>query len=297
MIVRIHCFAKLNLYLRVLSRTTDGYHNIETLFQSIALHDVLDLIPRKTVTELVTIEGTSPPARKNIIIKAVKELIREKGGTPPSGVLIRLRKRIPKGAGLGGGSSDAAGVIRGLSLLWDLELKEEEQERIAMKTGADVHYFFTGGTAVGTSRGEKVEPLNVLPPYHVLIVKLPFEVPTREIYDKSDSLLTDMKKIISIKEVFSSLSAYKKAAFYNELEKVARKDYPIIGEIRKALENTGPRVAGMTGSGPTVFALYKSRKQADEALCRVRFPGTEATITRTINRGEYETGINILETD
>ena len=176
--------AKLNLDLRVLDRREDGYHELRTIFQTIALHDtvVIEETPRQRFS-LVGDGSTMPLDASNLAWKAAAALWKALGRKgEPAGVRLTIRKRIPSQAGLGGGSSDAAAALIGLQRVWRASLRAPDLLSLAATLGADVPFFLVGGTALGLARGDDLYPLIDLPPRDVVIVRPSFGVSTRDAY-------------------------------------------------------------------------------------------------------------------
>ena len=183
-------FAKINLDLRVLGVRPDGYHDLRTVFQSLALHDVLTFTRRTGPFTIECDDPTLPVDRRNLVWKAASLLWRTVGrrrGETPRDVVVGLRKRIPQAAGLGGGSADAAMTLLALSRLWDLDVDLPTLSRLAARLGADVPFFLVGGTALGLGRGDDIYPLADLPRTHVVIVRPRFGVSTTDAYGWYDA--------------------------------------------------------------------------------------------------------------
>jgi len=181
--VRVHAFAKLNLSLQVLGRRADGYHELRTTFQSLALHDTITLTATSGPFTITCADPEIPRDQSNLIWRAAERLAKERrGGGDISGVHVALTKRVPSQAGLGGGSSDAAAVLRALVVLWRLRIGAEQLLDIAAALGADVPFFLEGGTVLGLDRGDVLYPLVDAPPAWVVLVVPDFGVSTRDAY-------------------------------------------------------------------------------------------------------------------
>ncbi len=254
--IKIKAFAKINLALDVIGKREDGYHEVEIIMQSINLHDKLILFPAP-VLSLETKNRRLPIDDRNLIIKAAKK-IREFTGTQ-SGARIILNKNIPVGAGLGGGSADAAAALVGLNKLWSLNLSLSTLEKLAVSVGADVPFCLTGGTVLAKGIGEKLTILPSLPAEPIFLTKPPFTVSTAMVY-KNLSLSSidrhpDIKSILSIintGEIYS-INDY----WGNVLEKATFKLFPEVKEVMQWLSEKGFPVR-MTGSGPTLFMFRSS---------------------------------------
>src|SRR6188508_490673 len=187
MAVATRAHAKINLDLRVLGTRPDGFHELRTVFQALALHDTVTCVPRPGPLTIECDTAGVPLDAGNLVWKAADVLwrsIRRLG--PPRDVLIRLDKRIPVQAGLGGGSADAAATLLALVKLWRVPVRAAQLTDVAATIGADVPFFLSGGTALGLGRGEEIYPLVDLPPHFVVIVRPPFGVSTAEAYSWYD---------------------------------------------------------------------------------------------------------------
>jgi 4-diphosphocytidyl-2-C-methyl-D-erythritol kinase len=254
-ILVVQAFAKLNLGLRVLGRRPDGYHEIETLFQSIDLHDTLTLEPlAKSGIELkITSPWALPEGQENLVYRAAGLL----AAKLPQGVRILLEKRIPVGAGVGGGSSDAAATLVGLNELFQLELSDADLHVLACKLGSDVPYFLRGGLCRGRRRGEMLEKLSPrLQGYSFLLVKPLCSLSTEAVYAEYDLL------------VGQGWRPPKAQFFYgidcaNDLEEAATRLCPELRECRRVLAELKPDLLGMSGSGPTYYAGWRRGEALD----------------------------------
>ena len=249
--IRIKAFAKINLSLDVIAKREDGYHEVEMVLQSISLHDELLFMPSR-VLSLETKEQRLPTDDRNLIIKTAKKLIEFSGFQ--DGARIILKKKIPVGAGLGGGSADAAATLVGLNRLWGLNLPLSTLERLGVSVGADVPFCLTGGTALAKGIGEILNTLPTPPSERIFLTKPPFSVSTALVYKKlsleQEDWHPEIKSIISIIQRGELLPI---THFWgNMLEKVTLKLYPEIKEVMEWLGASGFSVR-MTGSGPTLF--------------------------------------------
>jgi len=251
--VKIRAFAKINLVLDVIGRRPDGYHEVEMILQSIDLHDDLVFMPAPTVS--LAVEGRQLPVDdRNIIIRAAKKLLADVGLA--AGARILLHKRIPVGAGLGGGSADAAATLVGLNRLWGLGLSPTELERIGATLGADVPFCLRGGTVLATGIGEQLADLPPLPPLPVFLAKPPFSVSTAQIYKNLSLSATDHHPAVKLVAALIRQGDYRAIPRYwgNRLEEVTLKLYPELKTVMDWLVNMGLPVR-MSGSGPTIFAF------------------------------------------
>ncbi len=250
----IYSPAKLNLYLEILGKRQDGYHNIRTIFERISLFDKITLdVNSSGVIIIKSASGDIPKDSNNIAYKAAK-LLKDDFGIK-DGVDIEIEKNIPVGAGLGGGSSNAASVLVGLNKIWKLGLNKKKLVEYAAKLGSDVAFFiYEYAFALGESRGEKITPLNWKRKFwHILLVPK-FSVSTRLIYqelDKSDDWS---------KRAFKKTDRIEKILF-NRLEDITFKKYPEVKKAKDILREQGLDNVLMSGSGSSVFGIIKSRKE------------------------------------
>jgi 4-diphosphocytidyl-2-C-methyl-D-erythritol kinase len=268
--------AKLNLDLRVLGRREDGYHELRTIFQAIALHDtlVIESTPRRAFT-LHGDASAMPLDEQNLAWKAAAALWAAIGRTgSPVGVRVTVRKRIPTQAGLGGGSSDAAATLQGLHRLWRARLNARELLSLATTLGADVPYFLVGGTALGLARGDDVYPLIDLPVRDIVIVQPDFGIATRDAYDW----------LAAGRAGASASSVDRSDGFTNDFEAVVEKQHPEIRQIRERLLQLGASVARMSGSGSAVFGLFDTPARARRAAAALRRSHWAVMQTRTARR-------------
>ncbi len=257
--VTLQAPAKINLGLYVLGKRPDGYHEIESVLQTVSLYDDLIIEEGGKGIQVLTDHESLPAGKENLVYQAAELLSREVGRSPS--VRIRLVKRIPVAAGLGGGSSDAAATLLGLNRLWELHYSREHLMKIGCMLGMDVPFFLSTSSALVRGRGEILEPLSPpSPPIWVLLINPGFEVSTEWTYQGLKLGLTIENKHISIRKF--TLSAVKDAGLENDLERVTVKEYPILREIKEALGKWGAEVALMTGSGPTLFGLFPDRERA-----------------------------------
>ena len=244
--------AKINLYLGVLGRRPDGYHEIETLFQAI---DLFDYVSIKKSTNSSGIQVPNHPELEtpdNTALRALSWLEGRVGRRLPA--TISILKRIPIAAGLGGGSSDAAAVILGLRELYDIDLDEDELAKGAVSVGADVPFFLTGGTAVGEGIGEKLTPVEFPSNYELILVNPDFPVSTAKVYGLYSRGLTGRFAEGRLRRLLAKKAGLE-GLLYNDLQPVCETLYPEIVHIRKGLSAAGIEHTLMSGSGPTVFGV------------------------------------------
>lgn len=263
---RLPAYAKINLGLRVLGKRGDGYHEIVTLMQQVDLHDdlVFEQDPKGTINLHVQ-DSPLPVDERNLCWQAA-ELLRRTYRVR-SGARIVLVKRIPVGAGLGGGSSDAAATLLGLNRLWRLNLRVTQIEPLASKLGSDVPFFVQGGTAWATGRGEKLRRVHLPTDYWVLIVYPEFSISTSDAYNQLSLSLTNEAKPISFESLKLTPEGFRRfcGQLQNDLEEVVFARYSSLARIKKRLVEEGAFFSSMTGSGSAIFGLFDHEQQAQEA--------------------------------
>ena len=256
--------AKINLGLQVLRKREDGYHEIETIFQMVSLYDDLTIEASGRGITIETDHPELPVNEDNLIFRAAVLLGKAAGKVPA--LRIRLTKRIPLSAGLGGGSSDAAATLWGLNRLWGLDYPEEKLMDLSAEIGMDVPFFLYAPSAYAGGRGEILEKIPPpSPPLWVLLVDPGIKMPTKRAYRGLKLGLTIENKHISIRRF--SFADLEDARFFleNDLEKVTMKEFPLLQEIKVSLKRWGASEALMSGSGPTIYGLFPDRQKAEYA--------------------------------
>lgn len=285
MILKAH--AKINLTLEVLARREDGFHQVRSVLQELDLCDILQLkdIPGGRI-ELNCSDPTLPRDEGNLAYRAAR-LLRDLF-VPTKGVFIKLIKKIPTAAGLGGGSSDAAAVIKGLNKLWGLSLKKETLAKVGAVLGSDVPFFLFGGTCLAEGRGEQVRTLPPFPPARVLLAApAGLKLSAKQVYDYLNlDTIPESKATI---ELLGLLSAHKKfpgnnlgemsKRLYNDLERSVFPRHKNVAFLKQKLLKKG-LPALLSGSGPTVFALSRTENELEEAYCDLVAQGYEVVLTK-----------------
>jgi len=281
-------FAKVNLFLEILGLRTDGYHELRTLFQTVSLHDELHFTKTTRGIEL-QVEGMDlGPPENNLVYRAASLLA--KRFLPGAGAGIRLTKRIPGGAGLGGGSSNAAVTLVGLSRLWGLPLGNRQLLPLAAELGADVPFFLVGGSALGLGRGDLIYPTTG-PNVRWMIILYPgFTVSTAEAYSLLSSQLTLAEKCHKITSLCLLLPVRQGGAlhFFNAFEETISGKHPEIREVRECLLKSGALAAQLSGSGSAVVGIYSSRAKAEWALSRIEQHSWKAYLVERVDRAKYQ---------
>ena len=269
----LKAYGKINLGLDVLRRRDDGYHEVRMIMQTVGIYDRIDLIYKETPG--ITVETNLyylPDNENNLVYKAAKLLMDE--FHVQKGVHIRLRKYIPVPAGMAGGSSDAAAVLFGVNKMFSLGLTTEQLMDRGVKIGADVPYCVMRGTALSEGIGEILTPLPVPPQCQVLIAKPGISVSTKFVYENlhANELRPEQHPDIDgMMEAIKQKDLYGIAdRFGNVLENVTIPAYPVIQEIKDLMLEQGAIGALMSGSGPTVFGIFRDRRTAKEAFTKVK---------------------------
>jgi len=267
--------AKINWFLRVTGKRSDGYHQIISLMEPISLYDTL----RFSLSERLRVSGDPPiPDGENLIYRSAS-LIREYGKVK-SGASIEYKKGIPMQAGLGGGSSDAAATLLGLDRLWRLDLSREDLIRLGSLIGSDVPFFIERRLAIVTGRGEIVKPLGLHTKKTILLIKPPFGVSTGVVYRNLNTYRAPLDEREVIDGLLTEGDRYLSKIASNDLEAPAFHLHPELGEIKKGLTEAGALVSLLSGSGSTVFGLFSDRKSAKAAS--ERFSGYWRKIVETV---------------
>ena len=259
--MKVRAYAKINLGLHVLSKRSDGYHNIETVFRLIDLYDELDMVQIDQGTHFSSSSPGISDDNTNLCMRAA-HLLRDLTGCH-IGVEMKLTKRIPIGAGLGGGSSDAAATLKGLTRLWSLDISPEELQTVSESLGSDVPFFFTGQTAHATGRGEILDSFVLPLPYTILVATPPIHVSTSWAY--SSLRLVENKSRPKLRDLLSGSirdSGTLRRELTNDFEETVFRKHPEILELKKAILAGGAELALMSGSGSSVFGFFSSPERA-----------------------------------
>lgn len=258
--------AKINLGLLITSRRDDGYHTLETIFAPIEWHDTLEF----TESDRISMECTNlnlPVDDTNLCMRAAKAL-QEFAGIS-KGVSIKLVKRVPFGAGLGGGSSDAAATLNALCRLWEIDVPSAVQHRLAVKLGADVPYFLElemKGLAYASGVGDELENLSLALPWYVVTVFPEVPVLTgwayKNFHRRFEREVPDLKSLV--RRLCNDRDLSVLGAFENDFGSVVFENYPVVREVRDTFADSGAQFVSLSGSGSAVYALFENRVLADE---------------------------------
>lgn len=265
--------AKINLFLEILGKRDDGYHEIETVMQEIDLVDNLQFEEIREGVKLKCNNKNIPSDENNLVCKAANLVVNECG--IKEGVLISLEKNIPVGAGLGGGSSDAATTLKALNSLWKIGLSDVDLMEFAARLGSDIPFFIKGKTALCSGRGENITPIEVKSEMNYLIIFPHINISTTTIYRNLKIDLTKKRKDVSF---FLNALKYSKVAdisklLFNRLEEVIFATYPDLLRVKSSLEHFDFCGLSVSGSGSAFFGLCNDRRQAEAIKGKVEISG------------------------
>ena len=267
--------AKINLYLRILGKRPDGYHELETVMLPLDFGDEIALQLSTTGLTMECDQPCLPTDDSNIALRAAK-LLAEHSGTD-AGARITLRKRTPLAAGLGGGSSNAAAVLTGLNRLWNLKVSGEELHSLAARLGSDVNFFLGQGAALCHGRGERIEPVACKFSGSILLVNPGFCILTKWAYETWAKAAAESRLTANPPEVSLLLRALAEddlavvtQHLFNSLEIPSIRKFPVLGLIKKAMCENGAAGALMSGSGATLFGLFANKADAEQSGRQIR---------------------------
>ena len=243
--------AKINLGLYITQKREDGFHNLETIFAPIDLCDILEFVESKEFKFTNSGLQVNVNTTDNLCVKAYN-IIKQEYKIP--NILIHLHKVIPFGAGLGGGSSDAAFMIKGLNKLFDLKISIEKQKEIALQLGSDCPVFIENKAIYASGRGELFIGIDFIHNYNIVVIKPKVFVSTKEAY----SLIKPKKREFSLIEIYKKANKNWTNGFENDFEKPIFKKYPIIAQIKEQMYQNGAFYSSMSGSGSAVYGLFES---------------------------------------
>ena len=283
--ISLKAYAKINLTLDVTDKRPNGYHDVRMVMQQIDLHDIVTLEKRESGVSLESESEFLPKDNTNIAWRAAEAV--SSHVSRELGVNIHIEKNIPVAAGLAGGSTDAAAVIRGLNIMYDLGLTLQEMMDIGVSIGADVPFCIMGGTALAEGIGEELTPINPGKPVWMVLSKPSVGVSTKKIYEA-----LDYKLINNHPETESMIKAVKcgdigeiSMLLGNVLEPVTLSLYPSVGVLKSKMKEYGACGTLMSGSGPSVFGLFKSYEKACTAAKRLQRVYKQTFVTKTIIGG------------
>jgi 4-diphosphocytidyl-2-C-methyl-D-erythritol kinase len=253
--------AKVNIGLQIRNQRTDGYHNIHTIFQELNFHDTIKLEKRDSSCQFSSNVDWLPKDDSNLCVKAWQKMVDTFG---LGGVSIELDKRIPAGGGLGGGSSNAATILKGLRKLYELDVSDDELETIGINLGADVPFFIKGKTQIGDGVGEILKPIEPIINGSYLLVAPDFHIDTKWAYGEFKNILDRPNEIVNFPG-FIRKEIIPFELFENDFEAIVVPAYPEIGQIKNSLRAHGARFASLSGSGSTVFGVFDEDADAKSA--------------------------------
>jgi 4-diphosphocytidyl-2-C-methyl-D-erythritol kinase len=281
--IKILAPAKVNLYLKVTGKRPDGYHELVSVMQALELADEITVSRASNGVEVTCDNEAVPPGTGNIAYRAASELL--DAASSREGVKIHIIKKTPVAAGLGGGSSDAAAVMRAVRLLYGLEVSDDELKNIGLGLGADVPFFLGTPSAVARGVGERLLPLVSPAESWLVLVNPGVSVSTGWVYDNLNLGLTNPTKNIRLPEFLgqSLCDGPMLDLLHNDLERVTVGRYPVVKAVKERLAVEGAAGVLMSGSGSTVFGVFSSRDKAQSAAGRITVPGWIVLATRTIS--------------
>jgi 4-diphosphocytidyl-2-C-methyl-D-erythritol kinase len=278
----LKAYAKINISLDVVGKREDSYHLLRMIMQNIDLYDLININQAKSGINITSNKVYIPTDDRNLGYKAAK-LFMEKYNIQ-GGVDINIRKNIPVAAGLAGGSTDAAAVLKGMRSIYDMNISDEELMELGLKIGADVPYCILGGTALCEGIGEKITKLKSFKDHILIVVKPPFGVSTKEVYQSID--ITKIYKHPDTEGLIQAVEnndlGYVSSNMKNILENITLRKHSVIKDIKNEMLRMGALGAMMSGSGPTVFCFFDDMLKAQYCYEKFKTKYNEVFITRTI---------------
>ena len=272
--IKLRSYAKLNLYLDIGEKLDNGYHNIETIFQTINLFDEINIEKLdEPEYRIICNNPEVPVGEESIVYRAIEIMMKGKN----KGVAVSIDKKIPLAAGLGGGSSNVASILLGICNLFQIKVSISQLIAIATSLGMDIPFFIKRGTVYARGRGEILFPLTLEDwPIHLILVNPGIAISTKWAYqafdeDKKDDLnkpSLDINRYLSQKEMIS-VSKIRKY-IYNRFDSIICKKYPLISKIKSQLIELGALSATISGSGPTVYGIMENEQKADEGYKKLK---------------------------
>ena len=294
--VKIPSYAKVNLGLRILEKRNDGFHNIESIFQTVSLKDEIHFYFSHTGVKVECEDDRVPGGHDNLVYKAVEEF-RDRTGISVD-VSIRIIKNIPVAGGMGGGSSNAAATLLVLNQFYSAGLNDYNLMEMAADIGSDVPFFIRGGTALIRGRGEIIEWQDDIPELEFLVVTFLFGIPAEEAYEMWDSgpdeTLTNRDLTVILKLLINGNKGVINN-LRNSFTEFVVKEYPQISTVFNMLKQMKPVNILMSGSGPTVISIFGSSSDVVRAREKMRENGFTSRICRTISRQDYCNSLKLKE--
>lgn len=253
--------AKVNLRLEVFGKRSDGYHNLRNLMERVSIHDEVEIKIVEKGLQVYCDHEDVPNDESNTAFKALKEILAYSSRNV--GVEVNIKKRIPIASGMGGGSSNAATVIKGINHLLKLKLSKEKLIKIGQKIGSDVPFFLFEGPALAEGMGEQLSKIKTMPKLLFLIINPGIKVSTQAVYQKINSDRNG-RRLEEIPNIYRTKRDVAKI-LSNDLEKVTIREFPVIGEIKEEMMKNDAIASLMTGSGPTVFGIFSDKNKLTKA--------------------------------
>lgn len=286
----VRTYAKINLYLDIIGKREDGYHDIESIMQTISLYDELLFELKKEGIEIKSEPKEFVKVESNLVFKTA-DLLRNKYDIK-KGVSVKLKKNIPIGAGLAGGSSNAAGALVGLNNLWDLNLSIDDLLKLGSELGADVPFCILGGTRLAKGKGEELVEMKPISPCYIVVMNPGFEVSTKEVYQgfdkKRKSTHSDIGRIVDALNRNDFNGICKNMA--NSMEDIVFKKFPELEKLKRIAKKAGAEGVLMSGSGPTIFAITQSENKAKDIASKLKSISFFVNICKN-----YIHGIDVME--
>ena len=274
--------AKINLTLEVLGKRGDGYHDLASIMQTIALHDTLALTATADGRIEVFCDLPELSSDDNLVVQAARRL-RQEAGRPDLGARIELHKEIPAPGGLGGGSSDAASILIHLNELWEVGIPRYRLLELAAELGSDIPFFIAGGTALIRGRGEDVTRLPPAEPLWLLLAKPAFGVSTRQVFaDLSPEEYGDGSDTAAVETAVREHQPIPFQHLSNSLESGVMRAFPELARLRSGLLAAGAELVRMSGSGPTLFTPFRSLEAASSVYQRARESQLPVALTHSV---------------
>lgn len=262
MILNLPSYTKINLGLKILNKRPDGYHNISTIFQQLDYGDFIKMGKIEKGCKIISNVNWIPTNKNNICYKAYKEIKNIAPGI--GGIKIEINKIVPIGSGLGGGSANAAAVLKGVNTLYSIGLTNLKLEELALNIGADVPFFINGGVQVGMGTGEKLTKIKSNIAGHYLLIIPKISIDTKWAFDQVKNKLKTSNSLPKFSSFLSS-EVNSLQIFENDFEKIVIPAYPEIGTIKLKLKEYGASFASLSGSGSTVYGVFNDEASLKEA--------------------------------
>ncbi len=290
----VTAFAKINWSLRVRGKREDGYHEIDTVLQTVSLHDTITFEETNDYVIRLWRDDRLVPADKTNLVWRAAAALRERYSIR-RGVKIRLEKRIPAEAGLGGGSSDAAATLIALALLWKIEISGDDLALVGGELGSDVPFFLHGGNARATGRGSVIETLEDSPQKHLLVIKPNASISTAKAYgilNRAALTSSDSKPILLRSQASDSSASIDLNSLHNDFEPVVFQLEPEIERAKVVLLKFGARAAMLSGSGSAVFGIFENQDAQERAIQAIELEtGWRAFPCKTVGRDRYRSAM------